>query len=99
MVRLPIDNVRMRGPAMFAGRAKITVTGRVVEIRAPVAPNDGIVEFRASLDGEVLSGVAEVHVPEPGMRGLHSIGRLELRRADRGTTAPPPDATRNAATH
>ena len=80
VVRLPEERMRARGPGIFVGRAELSIADGVVVISAPVAPNNGIATFRASLRSGILSGIGEVHLDGPGMRTFNSIGRLELRR-------------------
>jgi hypothetical protein len=80
VVRLPEERVLSRGPGIFVGSAELRIENDVIVVRAPVAPNNGIATFRASLRSGVLSGLGEVFLDGPGMRTFNSIGRLELRQ-------------------
>jgi hypothetical protein len=78
-VRVRMDSVRTRvPPRAFAGVAEVRIQNRALVVRAPVGPQNSIVEFRGALVSGVLSGVAELHVPGRGGTAFHSVGRFEL---------------------
>jgi hypothetical protein len=67
-------------PRAFVGAAQVQIQNRAFVIRAPVGPQNSIVEFRGAIVSGVMRGVAELHVPGRGGTAFHSVGRFEVRR-------------------